>query len=113
MNSKQKGKRGELAWKNFLIENGFEARRGQQYCGGSDSADVVCKGMEEFHAEVKCVENLNIYKAIDQALEDCGSNTPYVAHKKNRKDWLVTMCAVDWIELIKKINKSIDNQTKD
>lgn len=102
MNSRSKGKRGELQWRNFLIDNGFTARRGQQFSGGAESPDVICDELDlKFHPEVKHVENLNVYKAIDQALNDCGSKIPYVAHRKNRKDWLVTMTAVDWVELIK------------
>ena len=57
MNSKQKGKRGELELAKKLQEYGFEARRGQQYSGiGGD--DVV--GLEGVHIECKRVEPLGV-----------------------------------------------------
>jgi hypothetical protein len=42
MNSSQKGKRGERAWRDELIAHGYSARRGQQFSGTPDSPDVVC-----------------------------------------------------------------------
>lgn len=102
-NSRQKGKRGELQWRDFLISHGFTARRGQQFSGDAEAPDVICNELKDkFHPEVKHVENLNIYKAMEQAINDCKDKMPYVAHRKNRKDWLVTMMAEDWIDLIKK-----------
>jgi Holliday junction resolvase len=37
MNSRAKGKRGELEIAKVLRENGYDAHRGQQYKGGADS----------------------------------------------------------------------------
>jgi len=57
MNSKRKGKRGELELAKKLQEYGFNTRRGQQYAGlGGD--DVV--GLEGIHIERKRVERLNV-----------------------------------------------------
>ena len=39
--SRDKGKRGEREVALILREHGFEARRGQQYCGANGDADVV------------------------------------------------------------------------
>ena len=40
------------------------------------------------------------YKAMEQAINDAREGEyPVVAHKKNGKDWLVTMLAEDWIAL--------------
>lgn len=104
LNSRQKGCRGEREWRDFLRSQGFTARRGQQFAGGTEAPDVICEEMElTFHPEVKFVENLNVYKAIDQAIRDCPQGKlRYVAHRKKRKDWLVTMPANEWIVLIKK-----------
>lgn len=112
MNSRSKGCRGERVWRDFLREHGFTARRGQQFAGGTDAPDVICEEMEAlFHPEVKFVENLNVYKAIEQAMRDCPENKKhYVAHRKNRKDWLVTMPAVEWIEIIKIFIDRINNK---
>ena len=41
MNSRNKGKRGELEWRDVIRSHGYEARRGQQFSGSPDSPDVV------------------------------------------------------------------------
>jgi len=42
INSKKKGKTGELELAHRLKDYGFDARRTQQFCGkGGESADVV------------------------------------------------------------------------
>lgn len=98
MNSRQKGKRGELELAKILREFGYEARRGQQYSGANGDADVM--GLPGIHIESKRVENLNIYAAIEQSKADAGeSKTPVVMHRKNGKGWLVTMELEDWILL--------------
>lgn len=108
INSKQKGKRGELDFKNLLIEHGFDARRGQQFSGSSDSPDVVCDGLPSIHFEVKYCESLAIYGALEQAKRDAGDyKLPVVAHRKNNRDWLVIMTANDWLNLIKETDRVV------
>jgi|SRR5438445_10956614 len=100
MNSNQKGKRGEREWRDVLIAHGFEARRGQQFSGGTDSPDVICEALPQYHFEVKRVEKLNLENAMNQAASDSVEKTPVVAHKRNRGEWLVTMRADDWLKLV-------------
>lgn len=103
MNSREKGKRGERAWRDELRAQGYEATRGAQHSGSPDSPDVRCDALP-FHFEVKCVERLNIQDAIDQAVRDCGSSkVPVVAHKRNHCDWLVTMRSADWFALVREM----------
>ena len=98
MNSKNKGKRGELELANILKTYGYNARRGQQYCGVSGDADVI--GLPGIHIEVKRVEKLNIDNAVDQSCNDASiGELPIVLHRKNRRPWLVTMTFIDWMEL--------------
>jgi Holliday junction resolvase len=102
MNSRSKGARGERQWRDFLREHGFNAKRGQQFAGGPDSPDVICEEMgSKLHPEVKRVERLNIETAMRQAIKDAEEKVPYVAHRRNNCEWLVTMRASDWIELIR------------
>jgi|TARA_R100000084_G_scaffold109181_2_gene74450 hypothetical protein len=102
-NSRAKGARGERYFANWLRENfGLKARRGQQYCGANGDADVV-GGFPNTHCECKFVEKLNIQNAIEQAVKDCGDNIPYVAHKKNRSELLITIRAKD----LKEFSKSV------
>lgn len=100
-NSRAKGVRGELEWRDYLREHGIDARRGRQYAGHEDAPDVVSALDEWFHAEVKRVEALNVGRAVEKAEEDCGpSRVPYVAHRRNRKPWLVTLRACDAVPLM-------------
>lgn len=111
MNSKQKGKRGELELSHKFQEYGFNTRRGQQYCGANGDADVV--GLPYIHVECKRVENLNIYNAIEQAKADAKENElPTVFHRKDRKEWLVTMPFEDWIEMYSYYKHGVDNEQK-
>lgn len=108
MNSRQKGKRVERQWRDQLREAGFlKAFRGQQYCGATGNADVVCPELPWAHFEVKGVQNLNVLNAVKQAINDCGNKTPVVAHKKNGEPWLVTMLAADWLELVKESDRVV------
>lgn len=91
MNSRQKGKRGELEAAKVLREAlGHETRRGQQYSGASGDADVV--GLPGVHLEIKRVEKLNIVEAMKQAVRDArDGELPVVMHRRNREPWLITM----------------------
>lgn len=98
MNSRDKGKRGELEAAHLLQDYGYDARRGQQYAGANGDADVV--GLPHIHLEVKRVEKLNIDEALDQSVRDARDDEkPVVLHRKNRTEWKVTMRFVDWIEM--------------
>lgn len=99
MNSRDKGKRGELEWVHFLKERGHEdAARGQQFKGGGDSPDV--RGVVGLHFEVKRVQALNIGAAYAQAKRDAAEgNTPVVAHRRNNSRWLITLDASDFMEI--------------
>lgn len=100
MNSRNKGKRGELEAAHLLKDHGYDARRGQQFSGANGDADVV--GLPGIHLEVKRVEKLNIENAVEQSIRDAREGEkPAVLHRKNRRKWLVTMPFDEWIELYK------------
>jgi hypothetical protein len=130
MNSREKGKRGERAWRDELRAHGFAARRGQQFCGGQDSPDVVCDQLRWVHFEVKAVERLNIEEAMEQARADARKSgnresgkaespsgrapengmangtsqmakVPIVAHRRKFCGWLVTMGAESFFEFLR------------
>lgn len=98
INSRAKGAAGERELAKLLKEEGFPTRRGQQFSGANGDADVV--GLPHIHIECKRVENLNIYKAIQQAIRDAKDDLiPTVFHRKNNQEWLVTMTYEQWIKL--------------
>ena len=103
MNSKRKGKVGELEWAEYLRNHGFEARRGQQFSGGNDNPDVM-SNIPNIHFEVKRVESLNVDKAMKQAVNDAGDKIPVVAHRKNNQDWLITMPAEAFLQYVELAN---------
>lgn len=99
VNSKQKGKRGELEIAHKLKEYGYDCRRTAQYCGNTgDASDVV--GLPNVHIEVKRNERLNVYDAMAQAKGDAKEGLmPTVMWRKNNCEWLVTMRLEDWMKL--------------
>lgn len=102
MRSRGKGKVGEREVAALIRASGFtEARRGVQYEGGSDSADVV--GLNGCHVEVKRNETgpLTVYKWLDQATtESKKGETPVVFHRRNRHPWIVILSAEDFLSIL-------------
>jgi Holliday junction resolvase len=97
MNSRRKGVRGELELAHWLVERGFDARRGQQFRGGDDSPDIITN--LPYHIEVKRTERLQLYDAMEQAIRDSGGDVPIVAHRRNRGEWLAIMRLEDLLAL--------------
>ena len=118
INSNQKGKVGEREARDLFKKHGFEnARRSQQYSGaGFNSFDIV--GMPKLGIEVKRVEGLNIFNAMNQAIEDSKDFDviPTVIHRKNHKKWKVSFLEKDYKEhfkLFEKKNLSVKKITRE
>lgn len=102
MNSKQKGKRGELEVANMLRRLGYEdARRTAQYCGNTgDASDVI--GVDYLHLEVKRAESLHIKDWIAQAERDAKDyETPVVVFRSNNEPWRVVVDASTFFTIYK------------
>lgn len=100
--SRRKGATGERDWAQFLRDNGIEARRGVQFSGRPDSPDVV-SDLAGLHCEVKRTERFDLWGALEQAKRDAAKRPhlmPYVAHRPNRRPWVVVMDAEDWLRLV-------------
>ena len=103
MNSRRKGKSGELALVKKLKDCGYDVRRSQQYAGINHDADVV--GIDGMHIECKYTANGHgsTYEWLGQARRDRKEgNIPVVMHKKvSREDrgneWLVTLSLDDFM----------------
>ncbi len=111
MNSREKGKRGERQWRDELRAQGYMAWRGQQYSGSSESPDVVCKELSFIHFEVKAVEKLNLYDAMEQAERDAGTKFPMVAHRRNFRSWMVTMSAETFFKILRRDFEEVDGRS--
>jgi hypothetical protein len=102
MNSKQKGKRGELEAVKALNDIGHDTRRTAQYSGADGQIGDIA-GIDGIHVECKWVEALNPYKAFHQACRDChDSDTPIVMTKRSREQWLLFVALVDATEFAKR-----------
>jgi Holliday junction resolvase len=100
INSRDKGATGEREFAKLLKVLGLEARRGQQFSGGTDSPDVVCPSFTGVHFEVKRVEAGNPYIWYDQAKRDGVGKIPVVAHRKNGEQWLAILDMNDLLDLL-------------
>ena len=95
--SKRKGATGERELAKLLTDAGYTCRRGCQY-DGRGAADVI--GLPNIHIECKRVERLDLYAAVEQSIRDAGNfEMPTVFHRRNNKDWLVTMPVNEWLLL--------------
>lgn len=93
INSRQKGKRGELEaaaeW-NRLVPKAM-ARRSQQHSGTESASDLIAPGTPHLWLEVKRVERgLNLHAVMEKSREQCGELCPVVLHRQNEQEWLVT-----------------------
>jgi hypothetical protein len=101
MNSRSKGKRGELEFAHYLSNAGFPSRRGQQFSGGKESPDVVSPALPDIHFEVKRTEAGNPYKWMAQAIRDGGQNKiPVVAHRRNSGEWLAILPMAHFVNIL-------------
>jgi hypothetical protein len=100
MNSRDKGKRGELEFAKWCRERGYEeARRGQQFSGLGDSPDVV--GIPGLHVEIKRTETFRLWDGVDQAIRDSAGKLPWaVFHRPNRRDWIAVVDAEWFLKLV-------------
>lgn len=102
MNSRDKGARGEREWAGLLGTRfpHLEFARGiQTRGGGAEVADVF--GLPGYHLEIKRVEKLNIWSALEQAGRDAAAVlTPVVAFRRNHGAWFVAIPAHHFFDLI-------------
>lgn len=98
INSKRKGKEGELEVAHIFQDYGYDARRSQQFAGINGDADVV--GVPYLHLEVKRTQALHLDKAMEQSISDAKEGEiPIVVHRKDRQPWRVTLGLDDFMEL--------------
>ena len=96
--SREKGARGERELAEILRDKyGYDTRRGYVFY---KQPDVV--GLEGIHIEVKRVERLSIDAAWKQSVEGSEKKQdgdPAVFHRKNRREWLVTISLKTFMKL--------------
>ena len=117
MNSRRKGKDGELELAQHLRNKGYiEARRSAQYCGKTgDAPDIV--GVEGLHIECKRVDAFRDEVALKQAERDARKgNLPIVMYRRNNEDWKVCtrldLFLLIWDELTDLQKRNIEDKVK-
>lgn len=103
LNSRKKGKVGELEAVALLREFGFDAQRTSplQAAGGTTDADV--KGIDGVHLEVKRCERVEIDKWCAQAeLATSPGDVPAVAWRRSRQRWRVALPLTDFLRLVRR-----------
>ncbi len=109
---RSKGARGERELARELVrclnEGGTKKNvapdsiyRSVQHAGKEGAGDVL--GVAGVHIESKRTESLSVYKAMEQALDDCGRDIPIVCHKRNLQQWLVICELRDLVKLSRAI----------
>jgi len=108
-NSREKGKRYERHVASLFRAEGYEARRGQQFCGANGDADVI--GVPGIHIECKHQERMQLYDWMSQAKADAREDEiPIVIHRKNNHADLVTMEFADWCRLYREYECSMKEE---
>lgn len=105
--SRNKGARGEREFAELLREYGFKTARraGFKQTAGGGEPDVECEELDYFHFEVKRVERLNLWGAIEQAKTDSGNRPdkiPVVVFRKNNSPWYAIVPARDMLKAVRK-----------
>lgn len=101
INSKRKGKTGELELARKLKEHGYDVRRSVQYCGKEEEGQADLVGLQGIHIECKRTEKLNLYDAVNQAKRDSEGKgeIPVVFHRRNNCEWLAILTLEDFINI--------------
>lgn len=101
INSKRKGKQGELELVRKLKEYGYDVRRSVQYNGKEEDGQADLVGMPGIHIECKRTEALKLYDAINQAKRDSEGKDelPVVFHRRNNCEWLTILPLDCFVEL--------------
>lgn len=97
--SQRKGAAGEKELAQHLRRAGYSVSWGGNRTFGK-VPDV--SGLPGIHIECKRVEQLNLVRAVKQAVTDASrfqDGAPTVFHRRNSSPWLVTMQLQDWLKL--------------
>ena len=100
--ARNKGKVGEREFAALCREHGYDAQRTAQNRGKTGDAGDV-EGLPGIHVEVKRAETLRLWDALEQSKRDAAADKrggiPIVAHRPNKRPWVVIMEAEDFFVL--------------
>lgn len=113
VNSRAKGKRGELEAASVLRKLfGWTAYRSQQHSGTADSADLVVENTPDLWFEIKRVQRLNVPETMATASSQCGRRVPCLMHRRDRDTgWLLTIRLSDLPRVVHAFESSLSENT--
>ena len=111
MNSRAKGKRGELEAALLLRQLGIPAKRSAQHSGALGLADLDTQ--DGVLWEVKLRERLEPYAFMAQAIRDASrsNRVPAVLMRSNRREWLIVIEASRLPEFARLMHGAIQAST--
>lgn len=95
---RRKGEKAEAEVCKLAQAHGFTGLRTRSG-GGQVRGDIA--GIPGVALEVKRQERESVRAWFDQAAENCGQDTPIVAHRKNHGPWLATLELSELFALLK------------
>ena len=110
INSKKKGKTGELELAKKLREYGYDVRRSVQYNGKAEDGAADLVGLPGIHIECKRTEALRLYDAIDQAKRDATGEIPVVFHRKNNCEWVAILPLDEFMQIYREYEAGKDEK---
>jgi len=104
--AKAKGRKLQQWFANVLVETlGLDSEDIESRPMGSQGEDIILgkqsRQLFPFSVECKNQEAVNVWKAYEQASENCKGYEPLVVIKRNRTKPLVVMDAQKFVELLK------------
>lgn len=105
--AKAKGRKLQQWFANVLVETlGLDSEDLESRPMGSQGEDIILgrqsRDVFPFSIECKNQEAVNVWKAYEQASENCKGYEPLVVIKRNRTKPLVVMDAQKFVELLNK-----------
>jgi|TARA_B100001094_G_C17518545_1_gene478952 hypothetical protein len=105
--AKAKGRKLQQWFANVLVETlGLDQEDIESRPMGSQGEDIILgkqsRQLFPFSVECKNQEAVNVWKAYEQASENCKGYEPLVVIKRNRTKPLVVMDAQKFVELLNK-----------
>jgi Holliday junction resolvase len=116
INSRAKGKRGELELAKLLRNQGhLDARRGQQYCGSNGDADII--GVKGIHIECKRQNKVYDEMWVKQAEDDARKGEiPVVIYRRDGEQWKLiirqALADIIWQTLTEEQKQNIADRVK-
>jgi hypothetical protein len=83
--SRTKGRSGELEVARIFRDAGYDCERVPNSGGLRIKGDLY--GNVPAHIEVKRTERLELWRALKQAEDECGSKPPVLVFRRNRSPW--------------------------